>query len=274
MGRFDFKTRTGQISAIIQSTDGDVQAFFDRVRIAGGTLTSTEQIAITQLVADMKNSNIWNSMKAIYPMVGVSAAACAQNLKSSSFTGTFSSGWTFASTGATPNGTSAFMNTGLIPSVSLLANNISLSYYSRLNSAYGSSTSMGSDSSSPQEYCRLIIRRASNIAYNLIGNTTIGLSQYSVTDSRGLFIANAPNSTTRKFFKNNSALTASSQTPLGINGLSTKSIYVGALQDIGAMEFDNKECAFASIGDGLTDTQVSDFYTAVQAFQTSLSRQV
>ena len=38
--------------------------------------------------------------------------------------------------------------------------------------------------------------------------------------------------------------------------------------------FSSKECAFASIGDGLTDTQASNFYTAVQAFQTTLSRQV
>jgi hypothetical protein len=32
-----------------------------------------------------------------------------------SFTGTFTSGWTFASTGVTPNGTSAYMDTNLIP---------------------------------------------------------------------------------------------------------------------------------------------------------------
>jgi hypothetical protein len=38
--------------------------------------------------------------------------------------------------------------------------------------------------------------------------------------------------------------------------------------------YTTKECAFASIGDGLTDTEASNFYTAVQAFQTTLSRQV
>ena len=35
-----------------------------------------------------------------------------------------------------------------------------------------------------------------------------------------------------------------------------------------------KECAFASIGDGLTDTEAANFYTAVQTFQTTLSRNV
>jgi hypothetical protein len=133
---------------------------------------------------------------------------------------------------------------------------------------------MGADGSTPVEYCRLIIRRASNVAYNLIGNNTIGLSQYTVTDSRGLFIANAPNSSTRKFYKNNLALTPTSQSALGTNGLSTRTIYLSALHDSSAVEFDNKQCAFASIGDGLTDTQASNFYTAVQTFQTTLSRQV
>ena len=91
--------------------DSDAQAFFTRVTSAGGTLSATEKLATNQLVLDMKSAGIWSSMKAIYPMVGASAAACAQNLKSASFTGSFSSGWTFASTGVTPNGTSAYFNT-------------------------------------------------------------------------------------------------------------------------------------------------------------------
>jgi len=253
--------------------DADAQAFFDRVTTAGGTLSTTEKNATNQLVLDMKAAGIWSAMRAVYPMVGASAAACAQNLKSASFTGSFSSGWTFASTGVTPNGTSAYMDTNLTPSVSLSANNINLSYYSRTNSAVGSSTSMGADSF-PNEYCRLIIRRTGDQGFNLIGNTTKGLSIFPVTDSRGLFMANAPNSTTRDLYKNGSAVTPTSQSALGTNGLSTTTIYIGALHATAAAEFDNKECGFSSIGDGLTGTEASNFYTAVQAFQTTLSRQV
>ena len=36
----------------------------------------------------------------------------------------------------------------------------------------------------------------------------------------------------------------------------------------------DRQCAFASIGDGLTDTDASTLYTAVQAFQTTLGRNV
>jgi hypothetical protein len=90
--------------------DADAQAFFDRVTTAGGTLTTTEQNATNQLVLDMKADGTWTPMLAIYPMVGASAAACAQNLKSASFTGTFTSGWTFASTGVLGNGVSTAMD--------------------------------------------------------------------------------------------------------------------------------------------------------------------
>jgi len=69
--------------------DPDAAAFFARVTAAGGTLSATEQTAVNTLVVQMKADGIWTAMKAIYPMVGASAAACAQNLKSSSFTGTF-----------------------------------------------------------------------------------------------------------------------------------------------------------------------------------------
>jgi hypothetical protein len=49
---------------------------------------------------------------------------------------------------------------------------------------------------------------------------------------------------------------------------------LGAIRQPTTTVFSNREQAFASIGDGLTDTQASNFYTAVQAFQTTLSRQV
>ena len=84
MGRFDFRTRTGQISAIIQtnagtSNDADAQAYFDRVTAAGGTLSATEQNAVNTLTVNLKSNGLWTLLKAIYPMVGASAAACAQN---------------------------------------------------------------------------------------------------------------------------------------------------------------------------------------------------
>jgi len=118
--------------------DPDAQAFFDRVTTAGGTLSTTEQTAVNTLVLQMKADGIWTKMKAIYPMVGASAAACAQNLKSSSFTGTFNGGWTFASTGVQGNGTNAYMNTGFVSSTEVSLNSHAYGIYVPNN--YSSST--------------------------------------------------------------------------------------------------------------------------------------
>ena len=106
------QTLNRQVGAQIVS-DADAQAYINRVYTAGGTLTNTEANAVNQLTIDMKAAGVWTAMKAVYPMVGSSAAACAQNLKSSSFTGTFSSGWTFASTGGYAKWNECFYGYGI-----------------------------------------------------------------------------------------------------------------------------------------------------------------
>ena len=57
--------------------------------------------------------------------------------------------------------------------------------------------------------------------------------------------------------------------------LPSNSIYIGGVNNNGTLiEPSTKQCAFASIGDGLTDAQVNNLYNSVQTFQTSLSRNV
>jgi hypothetical protein len=53
-------------------------------------------------------------------------------------------------------------------------------------------------------------------------------------------------------------------------------MFIGARNSngVGGDFFNTYECAFASIGDGLTDTDAANLYTRVQAYQTALSRQL
>ena len=82
-------THLGLIGSTYFGTDPDAQAFFDRVTAEGGTLSATEKAAVDKLVKQMKIDGTWTPMKAIYPMVGASSAACSRNLKSDDFNGTF-----------------------------------------------------------------------------------------------------------------------------------------------------------------------------------------
>lgn len=255
-------TQLGKIGSEAFGYDLDSIAFFNRVTAAGGSLSITEQDAIDFLVKDLKNYSIWSKMKAIYPMVGASAAACAQNLKSSSFTGTFTSGWTFASTGAKPNGTSAYMNTGLIPNGNLSLNSTHISSYVRDSP---NNYLLGVDVSS-----RLWMSFI-NGRYLQINNGTVAGSE-TTTTNKGHWLGSRISSTGTVLYNNgtnNLTLTVNS----GV--LDTDNIFLACRNaGTGGNGFSNSEIAFSSIGDGLTDTEVSNFYTAVQAFQTTLSRQV
>ena len=249
--------------------DSDAQAFFTRVTSAGGTLSATEKLATNQLVLDMKTAGIWSSMKAIYPMVGASAAACAQNLKSSSFTGSFSSGWTFASTGVTGNGTSAYINTQCTPA-QMAQNSCHLSIYNRTNSA-GSFVDIGCTTGSPSgNNFQVSSRFSPNTNFSVI-NSLIAAG-FTQTISSGLQLISRIAFTGFSFFNNitKTAVTNSSVPPNSLN------IYIGA-RNLNNLTIDfptNRQCAFASIGDGLSDTEAGNFYTAVQTFNTTLSRQV
>ena len=88
-------------------------------------------------------------------------------------------------------------------------------------------------------------------------------------------MGNRTNSTanTHKLWKNGINV---GSTPTSTQGsLLSNTIRLGGLPNPPlAGYFGNAQCAFASIGSGLTDTEASNFYTAVQAMQTTLSRNV
>jgi len=245
--------------------DPSTNDFISRVTTAGGTLSALEKTATNQLVVDLKAKGLWTSMKAIYPMVGASAAACAQNLKSSSFTGTFTSGWTFASTGATPNGTSAYMNTGLNPNIVLSNFSVHHCFYTR--SLLTDLNGQGIFATVPTN--RLDFLSFTNTLYSAIGGTL----QSTAANVVSLILGSRTSSTSNKIYTR--GILRNTNTSNLTSPLPSLNYYLGAASTNTASQFFNsKEYAFASLGDGLTDIQAGDFYTAVQAFQTTLNRNV
>jgi hypothetical protein len=241
--------------------DLDAEAFFARVSAAGGTLSALEQNAIITLVISLKNADVWTSMKAIYPMVGSSAAACAQNLKSTNFTGTFSGAWAFTSAGAKGNGVNTFMNTGILPSTELSINTAHMSVY--MNTANNANAVLiGANS------LNTFLQTQSGILYGSLGNTSF--SQNAITGTVFFIMINRPSNTVQKLIRNNTVLLSDVKTATAYTN--AQNIYVGAYTS--TSNNTDATIAFSSIGDGMTDTQASNFYTAIQAFQTTLNRQV
>jgi len=225
-------------------------------------LSATEKAATNQLVLDLKANSLWTPMKAIYPMVGASAAACAQNLKSSSFTGTFNGGITYASTGIKPNGTSGFLNTNLHMRNNTSLNNVSYGAYWRDwvantdNKYYG-----GYDASGVN-----IINQKTTNADNYVNSFT----SINISSGNGLHGISRISATENVWYRNNTNQKGTSNSSTIYNG----NFYFASNNNLSVSGFQPWEIAFAYISEGFTDTGWTNFYTSVQAFQTTLSRQV
>ena len=254
-------------SASTSPVDPDAQAFITAAAITN----PTQQAAINTLVVDLKGYSLWTKMKALYPFVGGTAAQHKWNLKDprdldAAFRLVFSGGWTHSSTGALPNGTNGYADTFLTPSVSLTSSSGHLSIYSRTNVAEDKYdigvVTFPNDNMIASRYI-------ANLFYVNYGAATY--PNISNTDSRGHFINNRNSVTNTTGFKNGVRVINSAQT----GGLATNPIFISALNNNAvAASFSSKQLAFSSLGDGLTDTEAANFYTAVQAFQTTLNRQI
>jgi len=105
--------------------------------------------------------------------------------------------------------------------------------------------------------------------YSLLHNPT-ELSK-SQTNSAKYFIFNKPSSTSVVLFENTTKTTST----VSNRSLVNANFYLGARNLNGsASDYSNKQCALLTIGESFNDTEASNLYTAVNAFQVSLSRNV
>jgi hypothetical protein len=248
--------------------DPDALAFLLAAGITDPTITS----AICTLVTTMKADGTWAKCNAIYPFVGNTASQQKWNLKdprdlNAAFRLNFVGGWTHSANGALPNGTNAYANTFFNSLTNGNQNSHHMSYYSRSNVNLGQ-VEIGNQVTPNQNLMQI---RTSNITYFVI-NQPAPYATSADTDSRGFYIANRTASNVVNGYKNGvriaNATTAS-------NGRPNNNIYIGAYNLNGNPSlYSTKQCAFATIGSGLSDAEAAAMYTSVQAFQTTLSRQV
>jgi len=254
------------------SFDADAQSFFS----SSGITNLTQKNAVNQLVKDLKSNSLWSKIKAIYPVVGGNATAHSYNLKNTSqYQLSFSSGWTHSSTGMTSNG-AAYANTNLNPVSALTNYNTHASIYCRLDgSNAGFDIGITNPSSYNQEYL-LAARRGGYMigAFYDYGGVAGGVTQSTSTSAKGLTLNSSTSSTLQKLYKNN--VVKDTNTVLNTSTPSSLPIYIGAVNanSTSVVEYSTNEYSLISIGDGFSDAEVSTFYSIVQTFQTSLSRNV
>lgn len=243
--------------------DADATAFIT----ATGITDATQKDAIYTLVASLKSAGIWSKFYAIYPFVGGTSTTHKYNLidprdLDAAYRITFNGSFTHNSNGITPGGTNSdYADTHLNGSSVLSRTNSSWSFYSKTeaNALYVDYGQVGQTSE--------ILARFSGTFFHDIPREADRFS-FSMSTSKGFFNGNLGSSDV-VVYRNGSSI--------GSKGSAASNTYFSANMTFGngytGGRSSARVLAFGSIGQNLNSTEASAFYTAVQAFQTSLGRQ-
>jgi hypothetical protein len=245
-------------------SDADALAFVNAAEITN----DTQKLAINNLVTDLKGYSIWTKMKAIYPFCGGTASSHKWNLKDArdldaAFRLVFNGGFTHNQYGIQPNGVNGYADTFFNLATNFTTTNAGATVY-----RYQVATS-GSD----------IATYAGgnfNVFYNTATSTEIAAIAFSFTGTLnytptygglGMTTTSALSGTTKGYENGVVKLTNTTQgNPANINSQIGRNTY--------GVEYSNGIIPFVAYHDGLTDTEAANLYTAVQAYQTTLSRNV
>ena len=271
-----------------------VQAFVTASGITGSAIQYVQT-----LYTELSVANLFNKMYAIYPFVGANSTSHRYNLvNTGSYTLTFNGGWVHNSDGITGNGTNTYANTFLTPNTfntsypggaafpgDLWAVSSSMHVYSKTDGASG--CDMGSYTEGSRQsilFAKYTPSNATvfNIGFNgtaifqptasgFFGGTTLGTTRYN---NQGNIVPGSP-SGSNGVYKNGVKISGFDTDPFGSFPVTQQPLYIGANnEDGGPGLYTNRNYAFASIGNGLTQNEMATYYTIVQNFQTSLNRQV
>jgi hypothetical protein len=210
-------------------------------------------------------------MRAVYPFVGGTASTHRFNFMNSADTDAafrlaFSGTITHSANGIQGNAVNGFANTFLNTATTLSRDSNHISYYSRTSSTATVTVEMGvSNGVSVFMHLRSAVNYLSG-GLNIANFTTTGTAA-------GYWLGSKVSSTSRKAYRN--GILEGTNTTLDITANLSSNLFLLARNDSGtAAVFSDKQCAFATIGDGLTDTDATNLYNLTQALQTTLGRQV
>lgn len=255
--------------------DADAAAFI----IAAGISGNTQMSAINNLVIAAKTNGWWSRCYAIYPMVGGTAVTHKFNLKDprdldAAFRLVFNGGWTHSSNGALPNGTTGYADTKINLSTVFTLNDTAVSFYSRNNVGSTVGDMWGVYDTLPAANGLQFLANFSGSLYSDMYNLIGGGARFTVanTNTQGYFMQSRVASSDHKVYRNGSSLGGNA---LSSGSLVNLNLYLCGRNDNGtATSFSTNECAFFTVGLGISSGLAATMYTDIQAFQTALGRNV
>jgi len=256
---------------------------------ASGVTGSAIVTALQTLETDLNTYGLTSKMIALYPLVGGTIGTVKYNFMNpldtdAAYRLTAVGNVNIASNGISGSnvdlggGFNNGFNTNI--SASVLTNNDNhLCFYSRTNPSQVGilyPTELGADDDGAGTVRQLALNAkyyADNRCMIMNLREGAGSATFNQGTPTGLYVGTRRSSTDLYLYKNLGGTTttatdvaSNTRTTVGYTQVITLTTKGGATS--------NRQLAFASVGYGLTNTQVTDLYTTVQAFETTLGRQV
>lgn len=244
-----------------------------RVYSNGGTASQSTMLAVSQFVASCKSANIWSKLNRVNLFAGTQLAAALVPLKVGGGNATdtnvnFVAGDYTEATGLTGNGTTKYLNTGLLANA-LTANDTHLALYNRASPGglYMAAVDGGGNS------LQLLAPFGDNTVFSRQYSTGGGqLVSPALTGPTGFVIGTRTASNAHSIYRNGSSI-ASNATSAGT--LPALALFVFAINNAGTpFAYVAGPAAAYSIGSGLTAADVTAYTTIMETFQDALGRGV
>ena len=255
---------TTTTTTVIDGYDSDAMTFIN----AAGLTNNTQMDAVNNLVNNLKTGGIWVKMKAIYPLVGGTAQSHKFNLKdprdlNEAYRLTYYGSITHSSNGMLGNGTTGWADTNAnVATVSpLYSEHISTNIY------YGT-TKVCTHIGPYQNYTGIRLSRNTSTKHAAnIGGSNLSLT---VLSSVGFWAASRiSNLASGHTFLTNDGV-FNKYTTVSNTSLYSQNyvLFYGG----GGANYSNMGYSFFTIGDGLTDSELTTLKNSISTFNTALGR--
>lgn len=254
--------------------DADAQDFFTRGEANGGTYSATTKAAVNAFVVSAKANGYWTKLTRINLFCGDQLAAALVPLKVGGGGATdtnvnFVGGDYSEATGLTGNGTTKYLNTGLLANA-LTANDTHIAAYNRSSTT---GFAMG-----------VVAATRFNLNAPLSGDGKVYSDQYNDTTGRlvttlaigtpyGFLVGSRTASNAHVIYRNGSSVDSNAT---GGSAVPAAAIFVFASNN--GLGTPNTHSANAiggySVGAGLTGANAASYYTDIQAAMTAFGRAV
>ena len=257
--------------------------YLNRVVQSGGTVNATASAATITLFTSLVSNNLWDKIYAMYPVLGGIAASHTINARSSvgTYDLTFNGGWTHNSSGMKGNGTNGYAQTNFNPNTVMGNGGTShLSVYVNLQGSGDRIYDMGvaTTDSGLNGMLNIAAKRSLTTGNNTLfdaGDYNGGIGRVQTTtqtSASGMTVGSYRSATDKTLYRN--GLNIATQTTNNPSAYANRTLVIAAQSslDSNIAYYSDNRYGFATIGSGLTNTDIVNLSSIINTYQTSLGR--